>query len=50
MCGHDTLVMKYLKAPMTTLAVKDQVTGHNPLVAIYLANGYYKRNCFKIQL
>lgn len=28
---------------MTTLAVKDRVTGHNPLVAIYLANSYYKK-------
>lgn len=44
--GHDTLAMKYLKAPMTTLAVKDRVTGHDPLVAIYLANGYYKKKLF----
>ena len=44
--GHDTLVMKYLKAPMTTLAVKDRVTGHNPLAAIYLADGYYKKKLY----
>ncbi len=41
--GHDTLVMKYLEAPMTTLAVKDRVTGHNPLAAIYLSESYYKK-------
>ncbi|WP_312907398.1 DUF1847 domain-containing protein [Tissierella praeacuta] len=41
--GHDTLVMKYLNAPMTTLAVKDRVTGHNPLAAIYLSESYYKK-------
>lgn len=41
--GHDTLVMKYLNSPMTTLAVKDRVTGHNPLVPIYLSDGYYKK-------
>ena len=44
--GHDTLVMKYLKAPMTTLAVKDRVTGHNPLVALYLSDSYYKRKLY----
>ncbi|NLM53194.1 MAG: DUF1847 domain-containing protein [Firmicutes bacterium] len=41
--GHDTLVMKYLEAPMTTLAVKDRVTGHNPLAPIYLSESYYKK-------
>ena len=41
--GHDTLVMKYLEAPMTTLAVKDRVTGHNPLAAIYLSESYYNK-------
>ena len=41
--GHDTLVMKYLEAPITTLAVKDRVTGHNPLAAIYLSESYYKK-------
>ena len=41
--GHDTLVMKYLDSPITTLAVKDRVTGHNPLVPIYFSESYYKR-------
>jgi len=39
--GHDSLFFKYAKAPTTVLAVKDRVTGHNPLAAIYLLEGYY---------
>lgn len=39
--GHDTLVLKYLEAPVTVLAVKDRVTGHNPLAPIYLVQSYY---------
>jgi uncharacterized metal-binding protein len=41
--GHDTLFIRYCKAPMTVLAVKDRVTGHNPLAAVYLATSYYSR-------
>jgi len=26
--------------------VKDRVTGHNPLAAIYMAEGYYKKRFF----
>lgn len=44
--GHDTLALKYLQAPTTVLAVKDRVTGHNPLAAIYMADGYYKKRFF----
>lgn len=44
--GHDTLVMKYLESPKTVLAVKDRVTGHNPLAAVYLAKSYYKKRLF----
>jgi uncharacterized metal-binding protein len=39
--GHDSLFMKHSLAPVTVLAVKDRVLGHNPLAAIYLADGYY---------
>jgi uncharacterized metal-binding protein len=39
--GHDTLFIKYSEAPITILAVKDRVTGHNPLAAIY-ASHYFK--------
>ena len=41
--GHDSLFFKYAEAPTTVLAVKDRVTGHNPLAAIYLSESYYSR-------
>jgi uncharacterized metal-binding protein len=41
--GHDSLFFKYAKAPTTVLAVKDRVTGHNPLAAIYLSDTYYRK-------
>ncbi|MEG1001861.1 DUF1847 domain-containing protein [Clostridium sp.] len=45
--GHDTLFMKYAKAPITVFAVKDRVLCHNPLGAVYQANAYYKKKLFK---
>lgn len=39
--GHDTLFIKYCEVPMTVLAVKDRVTGHNPLAALYLSSSTY---------
>ncbi len=41
--GHDTLFFQYCRVPVTVLAVKDRVTGHNPLAAVYLADSYYAR-------
>jgi uncharacterized metal-binding protein len=41
--GHDSLFIKYCRVPMTVVAVKDRVTGHNPLAALYLADSYYAR-------
>jgi uncharacterized metal-binding protein len=41
--GHDTLFIKYCRVPMTVLAVKDRVMGHNPLAALYLSGSYYRR-------
>ena len=41
--GHDSLFIKYSEAPITVLAVKDRITGHNPLSPIYLSDSYYKR-------
>jgi len=41
--GHDTLFFQYCRVPVTVLAVKDRVTGHNPLAAVYLASSYYGR-------
>lgn len=44
--GHDSLFMKHSSAPVTVLAAKDRVLGHNPLAAIYLADGYYHDRLF----
>ena len=41
--GHDSIFFKYAEAPTTVLAVKDRVTGHNPLAAIYLSHSYYRK-------
>lgn len=41
--GHDMLFNKYSDAPVTTLVVKDRVTGHNPVSVLYGQNFYYKR-------
>ncbi len=41
--GHDMLFNKHSRAPVTTLIVKDRVTGHNPVAVLYGQNFYYKR-------
>lgn len=41
--GHDTLFLQYSNIPVTVLAVKDRVTGHNPLAAIYNSESYYRK-------
>jgi len=41
--GHDMLFAKYSNAPTSTLVVKDRVTGHNPVAALYGQNFYFKR-------
>jgi uncharacterized metal-binding protein len=46
--GHDTLFIKYCDIPTTVFAVKDRVTGHNPLAVLYTINSYY--NMVKTQL
>ena len=46
--GHDTLFIKYCSVPLTVLAVKDRVFGHNPLAALYLSGSYYRRLMNKI--
>ena len=40
--GHDSLFYKFSDALCTTLVVKDRVTGHNPVAALYGADGYFK--------
>jgi uncharacterized metal-binding protein len=44
--GHDSLFFKHSHAPVTVLAAKDRVLGHNPLAALYLADGYYRGKLF----
>lgn len=41
--GHDSLFFKHADAYTTVLAVKDRVTGHNPLAAIYQSSSYYRK-------
>ena len=40
--GHDSLFNKYSEAMVTALVVKDRALGHNPIAAIYCADGYFK--------
>jgi len=35
--GHDILFTRHSRAPVTTLIVKDRVTGHNPIASLYSA-------------
>lgn len=41
--GHDTLFFQHTDIPTTVLAVKDRVTGHNPLAAVYQSDSYYRK-------
>ena len=41
--GHDALFNRHSKAPVTTLVVKDRVTGHNPVAVLYGQGFYFKR-------
>lgn len=40
--GHDSFFYKYSDALVTTLIAKDRVLAHNPVGAIYCAEGYFK--------
>lgn len=37
--GHDILFTRHSRPPVTTLIVKDRVTGHNPVASLY--SGYH---------
>lgn len=41
--GHDILFHKYIKGPVTTMVVKDRVTGHNPAAPLYTTHSFYKK-------
>lgn len=40
--GHDTLFIRHCNMSCTVLAVKDRVLAHNPMGALYMADGYMK--------
>lgn len=44
--GHDSLFFKYSDAPATVIGVKDRVLCHNPISALYLSEGYYKKKLY----
>lgn len=41
--GHDSMFYKYSDALVTTLVVKDRVLAHNPVGALYCADGYFEK-------
>ena len=41
--GHDSLFIKYSKAPVTSFITKDRILAHNPAGALYTSKTYYKR-------
>src|SRR5512140_1887195 len=41
--GHDSLFLKHIQKLTTVFAVKDRVTGHNPMAALYTSCSYYQR-------
>jgi uncharacterized metal-binding protein len=41
--GHDSLFLKFIDGLTTVFAVKDRVTGHNPMAALYTHRSYYQR-------
>lgn len=46
MCWSRYFSHEYMEAPITTLVVKDRVTGHNPVAAIYNAESYFEKKLF----
>lgn len=44
--GHDSMFYKYAEGLTTTLVVKDRVLGHNPVAALYAADGYYHNKLY----
>jgi len=40
--GHDSHFFENSDAPVTVLAAKDRVTGHNPIAALYTVDSYSK--------
>lgn len=40
--GHDSMFIQHAEAPVTVLAVKDRLLGHNPLAAVNQMDAYYR--------
>jgi uncharacterized metal-binding protein len=47
--GHDILFPRHSKADVTPLVVKDRATGHNPVAALYLSEGYYNETIYRVR-
>ncbi|MCL5027104.1 MAG: DUF1847 domain-containing protein [Chloroflexi bacterium] len=45
--GHDSLFIKHCRGWVTVLVAKDRVLAHNPIGAIYLSDGYYKKKLYE---
>ncbi|MFA9437550.1 MAG: DUF1847 domain-containing protein, partial [Candidatus Bathyarchaeota archaeon] len=43
--GHDIQFTEFAKGPVTTLIVKDRVTGHNPFASLF--SGYHHPRMWK---
>ncbi|WHH61132.1 DUF1847 domain-containing protein [Petroclostridium sp. X23] len=41
--GHDSTFIRHAKAPVTVLSSKDRALGHNAMVALYMADGYFNK-------
>jgi uncharacterized metal-binding protein len=44
--GHDILFIKYSRAGVTPLIVKDMALAHNPAAALYTSQSYYKKQLY----
>lgn len=47
--GHDVLFIKNSKADVTPLVVKDRVTGHNPVAALYTSKTSYRYKLWNLR-
>ncbi len=45
--GHDSLFFKHCEGWVTVLVAKDRVLAHNPIGAIYLSDGYYRKKLYE---
>lgn len=47
--GHDVLFIRHSKADVTPFIIKDRVTGHNPVAALYTSKTYYRRKLWNVR-